>query len=312
MKHVSTSKVVVSAFVALFALTLANPGALAQSTRTWVSGLGDDVNPGSRTAPCKTFAGAISKTAAGGEIDCIDPGGFGSITITKSITIDGGGTFASILSSGTTGVTINAAATDVVTLRNLSINGATTGLFGIRILSAAEVNIEDCVIFEFGTATSKGIDVASTVTCKVNIKNTIVRGCTAGAVHVHPTTTGTVVTLNKCDLNDSQFGLGANERGTVTLDDCVLSGNGVGVSSFATGAAANVMVSGCTFTKNTTGVLSRGATSTVRISDNTISQNGTGIAVQMSGQLISFSDNVIKGNTTDLGAGAPTSTALLQ
>src|SRR3954451_13476340 len=94
--------------------TYATPAA-AQATRTWVSGVGDDANPGSRTAPCKTFAGAISKTAPGGEIDAIDPGGFGTLTITKAITIDGQGTFASILGSGTTGITINATgANDVV------------------------------------------------------------------------------------------------------------------------------------------------------------------------------------------------------
>ena len=63
----------------------------AQATRTWISGVGDDANPCSRTAPCKTFAGAISKTAAGGEIDVLDPGGFGAVTITKAITLDGGG-----------------------------------------------------------------------------------------------------------------------------------------------------------------------------------------------------------------------------
>ncbi|WP_315713972.1 MULTISPECIES: hypothetical protein [unclassified Bradyrhizobium] len=86
-------------------LILASPGAHAQATRTWVSGVGDDVNPCSRTAPCKTFAGAISKTAAGGEIDVLDPGGYGAVTITKSITIDGGGTMASILASATNGTT---------------------------------------------------------------------------------------------------------------------------------------------------------------------------------------------------------------
>src|SRR6267143_2499180 len=95
--------------------------AQAQATRTWVSGVGDDANPCSRTAPCKTFAGAISKTADGGEIDCVDPGGFGAVTITKGITIDGGGTFASILSALTNGVIVNAASTKVITLRNLSI-----------------------------------------------------------------------------------------------------------------------------------------------------------------------------------------------
>src|SRR5947208_4349132 len=80
-------------------------GAYAQATRTWVSGVGDDVNPCSRTAPCKTFAGAISKTAAGGEIDALDDAGYGAVTITKSLTIDGGGHLASILASGSLGVT---------------------------------------------------------------------------------------------------------------------------------------------------------------------------------------------------------------
>ena len=101
----------------------------AQASRTWVSGVGDDVNPCSRTAPCKTFAGAISKTAAGGEIDALDPAGYGAVTITKAITIDGGGgQVASVLVSGTNGIVINAnASTDVVILRNLRINGIGSG-----------------------------------------------------------------------------------------------------------------------------------------------------------------------------------------
>src|SRR5215217_2954993 len=102
----------------------------AQATRTWVSGVGDDVNPCSRTAPCKTFAGAISKTAANGEINCIDPGGFGAVTITKSITIDCGGTFGSILASLVNGVNVNDSNV-IVAIRNLSINGALTGVVGI-------------------------------------------------------------------------------------------------------------------------------------------------------------------------------------
>src|SRR5437016_7533347 len=85
--------------------------ASAQATRTWVSGVGNDADPCSRTAPCKTFAGAISKTVEGGEISVLDPGGYGSVTITKSITIDGGtgAGWASILASkGASGIIINA------------------------------------------------------------------------------------------------------------------------------------------------------------------------------------------------------------
>src|SRR5437899_11215961 len=115
-------KIGMNGHVALGALALmlfGVTGAQAQATRTWVSGDGDDVNPCSRTAPCKTFAGAISKTAACGEIDALDPGGFGAVTITKSMTIDGTGTMASILAAGTAGVIVNALSTDVITLRGL-------------------------------------------------------------------------------------------------------------------------------------------------------------------------------------------------
>src|SRR5215218_7476537 len=100
--------------IAFLAFTFAfATAAQAQATRTWVSGVGDDVNPCSRTAPCKTFAGAISKTAAGGEIDCLDPGGFGAVTLTKSVVLDGthGQGFGSILSSGVNGVNVNDSAT---------------------------------------------------------------------------------------------------------------------------------------------------------------------------------------------------------
>jgi hypothetical protein len=129
-----------------------------QASRTWVSGVGDDANPCSRTAPCKTFAGAISKTAAGGEIDALDPAGYGAVTITKAITIDGGGgQVASVLVSGTNGIVVQAGPNDVVILRNLRINGIGTGINGIRFLSGKDLNVESCYIFGF---TTNGIDIA--------------------------------------------------------------------------------------------------------------------------------------------------------
>src|SRR6195256_5393177 len=102
----------------VLAICLWSGAAHAQASRTWVSGVGDDANPCSRTAPCKTFAGAISKTAAGGEIDALDPGGFGAVTITKSITIDGGPGAGGILSAGFTGIIINTPGADRITIRN--------------------------------------------------------------------------------------------------------------------------------------------------------------------------------------------------
>src|SRR5438477_50162 len=122
--------------------------AQAQATRTWVSGVGDDANPCSRTAPCKTFAGAISKTAGGGEINVLDPGGFGAVTINKSITISS--TFeAGVLVSGTNGIIIIAGPTDTVVLEGLDIEGLGTGLNGVRFDSGALLVINKCKIHHF-------------------------------------------------------------------------------------------------------------------------------------------------------------------
>src|ERR1700760_4272375 len=102
----------------------------AQATRTWVSGVGDDANPCSRTAPCKTFAGAISKTAAAGEINVLDPGGFGGVTITKAITIRSDHIEAGVLVAGANGINVVAGATDTVVLEGLDFDGVNTGLSG--------------------------------------------------------------------------------------------------------------------------------------------------------------------------------------
>ncbi len=148
--------------LAVFMLGVA-VAASAQATRTWVSGVGDDVNPCSRTAPCKTFAGAISKTATNGEINCLDPAGYGAVTITKSITIDCEDTQGSILSAGTNGVIVNiTSVTDTkksFKLRGVSINGAGTGINGIRILAANNVTLQEVVI---DGMTQHGVSVETT------------------------------------------------------------------------------------------------------------------------------------------------------
>ena len=125
-------------------------GAQAQATRTWVSGVGDDANPCSRTAPCKTFAGAISKTATGGEINCLDPGGFGGVTITKAIQIICQ-VEAGVLVSGTNAIIVNAPANALVLLDGLDIEGLGTGLTGVLINSAAHVTIRNTKIKNFTT-----------------------------------------------------------------------------------------------------------------------------------------------------------------
>ncbi|KQN07969.1 hypothetical protein ASE85_17205 [Sphingobium sp. Leaf26] len=159
-------------------LAMPMTAAQAQATRTWISGVGDDVNPCSRTAPCKTFAGAISKTAAGGGINVLDPGGFGTVTITKSITLRADGAEAGVLASGTNGIIINAAAGDRVVLEGLDIDGGTAtspGLHGVRVLNGGEVVINDCVIRNFTSPGSGvGVSIDSSTKTRVTIRNTTI------------------------------------------------------------------------------------------------------------------------------------------
>jgi hypothetical protein len=174
--------------LAAASLAFAVQSAYAQATRTWVSGLGNDADPCSRTAPCKTFAGAISKTAAGGEINALDPGGFGAVTITKAITIDGGGgQVASVLAAGTNGIVINAGANDTVTLRNMRINGVkgtpTGGLNGVQFQSGAALHIENCTIFGF-TQNGININLNSSAATRVFVTDTVVSN-SAGGIGAH-------------------------------------------------------------------------------------------------------------------------------
>src|SRR2546426_2897728 len=168
--------------LACLAIVLLGPTLLsAQASRTWVSGVGDDANPCSRTAPCKTFAGAISKTAECGEIDALDPGGFGAVTITKCITLDGtyGAGFASILTqAGGNGVIVNVTtnpSTAKVTLRRLSINAGCNGSFGnngIRYLAGNSLHVQQCDIFNFVV---NGIDISLAASGNATIQDTTIR-----------------------------------------------------------------------------------------------------------------------------------------
>jgi hypothetical protein len=238
----------VSRFILVMCMSAVSMIAMAQATRTWVSGVGDDANPGSRTAPCKTFAGAISKTAAGGEINVIDPGGFGAVTITKSITIDGGGVSASILSSGTTGIIINAPNAEV-TIRRLSINGAGTGISGIRIIAAKKVTIEDCYIANF---LQKGIEVNTSAVFTVVVNNVTIHNTGDGISITGPSSsTGSsgFTVIDRCHIQGVQ-NTGINiVSGSATVSNAVISGCGIGVGS-KTGA--DVHLSGNVITNNNT------------------------------------------------------------
>ena len=303
--------------LAVFTLTVASM-AQAQATRTWVSGVGDDLNPCSRTAPCKTYAGAISKTAVNGEISTLDPGGFGAVTITKGMTIDGtaGAGFGSILASNVSGVIVNdsLSATPgaaVVTLRNLSINGAsTTAGSGIRFLSGKALIVEDCDIFGFtGTGTAgRGISVELTAGPRnVFIKDTNITNCTVG-VRIGTTTSIVAALLDNVNIDATgnqvagTTGVELAAGGFATIRDSTISRFQNGINNTG-GANSGATLIGSTLFSNVTG-LNAGA-STARSSMSSFVLNDTGVAL-VGGAFNSGCDNFFNGNTSDISGGAIT------
>jgi hypothetical protein len=213
----------------LAVLTIAFGALASAQTRTWVSGVGDDANPCSRTAPCKTFAGAISKTAAAGEINCIDPGGFGALTITKSITIDCDGTFGSVLVAGTNGIVVAAQPTDVVTLRGLFLNGTGSGINGISFISGSALNLERVTVFGF---TTNCVDVETgTSAAQIRIDHSSLQGCTTGGLNLATTNGSTInADLNEVRISHTGNAINAGNGARVTIRNSVLTQNSFGVN----------------------------------------------------------------------------------
>ena len=251
----------------------------AQATRTWVSGVGDDANPCSRTAPCKTFAGAISKTASPGIINCLDPGGFGAVTITKSITIDCIGTLGSILSSGVQGVIVNGLTNSTVVLRNIDINGAgtTLGTNGISITQAGSVIVDHVTI---GNYSGNGVQTVNTSNAiNVFISNSMFANISARGVFLNNTSTGT----NRLFVTDSQIW----NNGSVGID--------VG------GQNDIVFVKNSDLSRNVNvGLQVQQGNSSANVEASMISSNGTGVVAGLAGAtVVRLSRCLITGNTTN-------------
>ncbi|HEY0111763.1 MAG TPA: right-handed parallel beta-helix repeat-containing protein [Allosphingosinicella sp.] len=282
--------------------------AWAQATRTWVSGTGDDVNPCSRTAPCKTFAGAISKTAAGGEINCLDPGGYGAVTITKSMTISCPYTGGGVLAGGN-GVTVNAGPNDVVFLRGLDIFGVNPPSNGVRFIAGAALHIEDSIIRHFDASNSRGVSFQPSGAAQLYITNTTIAdngsGATGGGILVQPTGSGSAkVYLNDVRVhNNANSGLHVDTTGStgtamVAMSDSVIAGNGNGISVLAPTGTAELLISGSQIVGNNTGIAASGS-STVRVGTTIVGGNATGILPSAGGTISSYGDNRVQGNRTD-------------
>jgi hypothetical protein len=318
-------KIFLAVLATCFAFTLTATRAEAQATRTWVSGVGDDANPCSRTAPCKTFAGAISKTAAGGEINCLDPAGFGAVTLTKSITIDCTQTLGGILAASTTGVIVNGAGA-VVNLRGLSINGGPPtlpGIAGVRILQAASVHIENVRIFNFlaGSPNGFGINVNPTsgsiavyvLGCTIHGNGTASSGA---GINVAPTGTASVTML----VSDTDFD--GNFRGIIYAANGTTAGSGtlaitnsrffrnpdtaITVTSGANGLVATF--DGLHIYNSSNGIVITGGGVLARLGNSVIAYNGTAVVSSGGAGLQSYKNNQIdlnSNNSTPLPAATP-------
>jgi hypothetical protein len=305
----------------LFAL-LASAPAHAQATRTWVSGVGNDGDPCSRTAPCKTFAGAISQTADNGEINCIDPGGFGQVAITKNITIDCGGTFGSILATGGNGIlVINGTSSAVlhVIIRNLTINGASgcavispgclpasPGLNGIRFLVSGSLTLDNVVIQNFTAAgDGNGIDFAPNNSSQLIISNSNFfnngNGSTGAGIRIRPSAGSTTGVIDKSVVARGTFGVAVDTSGgssginLTVRQSAVANNNQTNVISVASGIGAGIMVDHTSVSNGSVGLTASGAGAVVRVVNSSITGNGTAT----SGNVLSYGNNAINGNGVD-------------
>jgi hypothetical protein len=308
-------KIFRSSFVLALSVLSIGLAAHAQATRTWVSGVGDDANPCSRTAPCKTFAGAISKTATGGEIDALDPGGFGALTITKSITIDGGGgQVASALVSGTDGFVVNAPS-GIVTIRNMRFQGIAAsglgGLNGINLLAAAALHIEKCAIYGF---TQNGININIGSGVQVFVDDTTSQDNTGAGISIVGTIGGTAGEVH-ASISNSHFpnngvGVSGGDSSVVSIQSSDANGNaGAGFKLTANSFTSTMSITDSVAANNLgPGVQTGGGTAAakMRVSNVGIFSNSVGFQTGTNGTVQSF------GNNHNTGTGTPTSTIAAQ
>lgn len=270
--------ILVAVFVCLIHVT---PGH-AQATRTWVSGVGDDANPCSRTAPCKTFAGAMPKTVTGGVINCLDPGGFGGVTITKAITIDCHQTIGSVLVAGTNGITINAPGA-IVNLRGLDVQGIGTGLIGISIVASASVNLEDIVVNQF---TQQGISdtrPATTVATELSVRNSTIENNTGAGIYLAAGLN--VVTIENVHSGNNGYGVQVENNNYVLVSRSVVFGNTTAGIQADTGGS--VFVDNTESIHNSTGIVAAGTGSVSLANTDILVNNPSGI----SGATTSYGNN---------------------
>jgi len=291
---------------ALLAFGLYAAPAQAGPNRTWVSGHGADSGGCALVAPCRTFAFALTQTAAGGEIDVVDPADYGTVTITKAISIVNDGVGVAAIGAGSgNAITINAGAGDSVHLRGLTIEGLGSGSNGILFTTGGNLAIENCVIGNFVTA---GINIVPSTSSSFSVSNTIASNNLANGILIVPTVSAVVTgVLSEVTANNNFNGIFVNGRLTtgasfnVTIVDSVASNNrsgGVIAASASGNLATAVMLRNVVASNNVTG-LGAGQNAIFRVAHSVVTGNNTGVNTSGGGILNSYVDNNINGNTSD-------------
>jgi hypothetical protein len=270
------------------ALSFGSATVQAQATRTWVSGVGDDANPCSRTAPCKTFAGAISKTATNGEIDALDPGGFGAVTITKSITIDGGSPGnGGILAALVSGVIVNAPNTSQIVLKHLTINGVGSGFDGVRYLAGLSLHLHNVSV---DAMTGFCINFKPTNVGFLFISDSKFTKCAAGGVMIDGTTAFQRASIERTVSDGNFFGFKAFSQALVNITDSAAGANGDS-GYFGDGANAKLFAVGSSANLNGTGVKAAN-NSEVRFFNGSIGHSSTTPTTQLTGGTVTTTGTV--------------------
>jgi parallel beta helix pectate lyase-like protein len=285
-----------SLLVSLF-ITLAATLPAAAVPRIFVSGLGNDANPGSITSPKRSFASALTVTDPGGEIIVLDSAGYGPVTINKSVSIiSPTGVYAGItVPVSTDGVDVNIGASDVVILRGLTINSA-GGDTGINFFSAGTLHVENCVVNGF--AGSGDLGITASAGGQLFVKDTTIRGCNDGVAV--STSTVTRVSLTNVRLDGNGVGAFASGGGgKISARDCVACGNSA--FGFLASSLGEVNIESCLVSNSAgTGIVSSQAGTVVRVSNCTVTDNGTGLSVLSGGTMETRQNNTVRGNGTDV------------
>ena len=312
MKPATTLLILAAVVLALTGSFTAPAHALL--TRTWVSGVGNDANPCTRTAPCASFATAISNTAAGGQIDCIDAGSFSAVTITKSIIISCEAGTAGVLAAGSSGITVNVASTDIVTLRGLDIEGPPPGSgfggsAGIEFNNAGTLRVEKCLIRALNADSfGFGILFRPNGPASLFVADTVVsdNGAAGNGGNILLAATASAsanVSLERVQMTGGSFGLtvdGTFTTGTVQVSVVDSLAAGAQFNGFDARGRAKLLINRSTSSNNSdVGVRANGSNVQLYIGNSVVSGNGTGVFGVNGASLLSYQNNLIDQNTSN-------------